>query len=301
MSKPAPATKPDTKACTACRKVLPYDSEHFHACNQMPFGLRATCKDCMNARMRQARPKYNRKLRTRVLAHYSGGSPRCLCCGETTYEFLVIDHVNGSGIHEHRENPGSMFLYKLQREGFPESYRVLCHNCNYGVSLRGTCPHGNVTGPKAHGVTGRVPGPPVAGLDDSNTQQCFKCERVLPLNENFFYRHPMMGNGFLGKCKECARADVRVTRIALKRRQRIEVVAHYSGGTNACACCGEATFDFLALDHVNGGGCKHHKECNGNVYSWVVQHGFPEGFRVLCFNCNFAIGHYGRCPHALER
>lgn len=34
---------------------------------------------------------------------------------------------------------------------------------------------------------------------------CFKCSRELPLAE--FYRHPMMGDGHLGKCKDCTRSD----------------------------------------------------------------------------------------------
>jgi hypothetical protein len=41
----------------------------------------------------------------------------------------------------------------------------------------------------------------------STEQRCFKCLKVLPLSE--FYKHPQMGNGHIGKCKECNKKDVR--------------------------------------------------------------------------------------------
>lgn len=39
---------------------------------------------------------------------------------------------------------------------------------------------------------------------------CFKCDRRLPLSQ--FYKHPMMGDGHLGKCKDCTRIDARENR-----------------------------------------------------------------------------------------
>jgi hypothetical protein len=86
-------------------------------------------------------------------------------------------------------------------------------------------------------------------------------------------------------------------RIKLKQ----EVIQYYGG---KCECCGENYINFLTIDHVNGGGRKHRKEINiqggWKFYEWLKKNGYPEGFRVLCFNCNCHIGAFGYCIHQGE-
>jgi hypothetical protein len=41
--------------------------------------------------------------------------------------------------------------------------------------------------------------------------------------------------------------------------------------SRSCVCCGEEMFQFLALDHINGGGHAHRKETGGGgFYSWLA-------------------------------
>lgn len=91
------------------------------------------------------------------------------------------------------------------------------------------------------------------------------------------------------------------------RENRAAALAAYGG---KCACCGERHPAFLSIDHKNGGGNKHRRSLSStgkmvgssNIYAWLVRNGFPDGFQVLCHNCNFAKSHNpGGCPHQLER
>jgi hypothetical protein len=90
-----------------------------------------------------------------------------------------------------------------------------------------------------------------------------------------------------------------------KRNQKLKrrVLNYYSNGTLNCDCCGETSFEFLCLDHINGGGSKHRREISGvkTIYQWVESNEYPIGFRVLCHNCNMSLGFYGYCPHQISR
>jgi len=81
-----------------------------------------------------------------------------------------------------------------------------------------------------------------------------------------------------------------------------EAIKYYSNGTMCCACCGEKHYEFLAINHIKGGGALMRRTMgHGNISQWLVSRGFPEGYRVLCHNCNMSIGFYGYCPHQKEK
>lgn len=89
-----------------------------------------------------------------------------------------------------------------------------------------------------------------------------------------------------------------------RRENRIKVLQAYGGNPPKCACCGENHVEFLQIDHTNGGGNKHRKQVGtsggGRFYLWLIKNNFPDGFRVLCANCNLSRGFYGYCPHERE-
>lgn len=76
----------------------------------------------------------------------------------------------------------------------------------------------------------------------------------------------------------------------------------FSAYGKSCVCCGESEPAFLQIDHINGNGTQHRKEVLKHIsgtsfYTWLRSNGFPDGFRTLCSNCNFARGRIGYCPH----
>jgi len=80
---------------------------------------------------------------------------------------------------------------------------------------------------------------------------------------------------------------------------RDEALSAYGGLDPTCSCCGENTREFLALDHIEGGGNNHRKETGRGFafFLWLRKNGYPPLFRILCHNCNSSMGYYGYCPH----
>lgn len=68
--------------------------------------------------------------------------------------------------------------------------------------------------------------------------------------------------------------------------QRKICIEHYSNGKNCCELCGESDLDVLTLDHINGGGNQHRKKIGYHTSGVIITNKFPEGYRILCMNCN---------------
>lgn len=105
----------------------------------------------------------------------------------------------------------------------------------------------------------------------------------------------------LAKYRNENREKIREHNKKVRTRYRKLVIEHYSGGANKCECCGEATFEFLTIDHINSDGNIHRKSINlrggHHFYHWLIKNNYPSGFQVLCSNCNIAKHIHGTCPH----
>jgi hypothetical protein len=82
-----------------------------------------------------------------------------------------------------------------------------------------------------------------------------------------------------------------------RTKQKRMVIDHYSGGTNACMCCGETEPKFLALDHINNDGSEERGRLGSWLgsafYYWLIKRGYPTGYQVMCHNCNFSKAKHG--------
>ena len=79
-------------------------------------------------------------LKNGVFDHYGRV---CACCGEDSLEFLTVDHIQGGG-RKHRKELGdkSYSIYKwLKENNYPDTFRILCMNCNFSFGQFGYCPH----------------------------------------------------------------------------------------------------------------------------------------------------------------
>lgn len=90
--------------------------------------------------LNRKRRDYYRKLRNAVFNYYGW---ICKCCGETGKSFLTIDHKNNNGAAERKNGLKEKSLLRhIIKSAFPDTYQILCMNCNFSKKINGgTCEH----------------------------------------------------------------------------------------------------------------------------------------------------------------
>ena len=174
----------------------------------------------------------------------------------------------------------------------------------------------NALGAAATGGYKHGPYGPYETLPDG-VKRCRNCRQVLPLESFYTVTNGKKGDKRYARqhCKPCwseienarhrkRKANDPTYWLQLRRRcdlrLREEILGHYSGGIPHCACCSENVVALLVLDHTNSDGATHRRQTGRisgvRMYRWVRDHGFPEMFTVLCWNCNWG-RRLGHCPH----
>lgn len=125
--------KKKEKKCVHCEIPLNEKNWNKH------FGEKCVyiCRICE----KKKKKGYYRDMKNGVIQKYGG---KCACCGEDRTRFLTIDHVNGEGRKEIREDfSGDLykFLRWLRDNPVLSKYQILCYNCNCGKRGYGICPH----------------------------------------------------------------------------------------------------------------------------------------------------------------
>lgn len=154
------------KICTVCG--LEKELDKFYGSKKGKFGKSSWCKDCFNEylshkyrnnvggykdKVDKYFSKYKKKNDNKLKGYYINRYYRikeeffrvygnqCSCCGESTKEFLTLEHVFGQ---KGKKKQNSLSAYKDALFKYnPDSYSVLCLNCNHAKGRFGICPHKN--------------------------------------------------------------------------------------------------------------------------------------------------------------
>lgn len=160
---------PDRKECESClRKRRERQKKEYHsgrhsktkkalADRRQRFKEKGMCVRCGKNKPKKdklscaicLKRQIDRQRELKDIVFKAYGGYRCNCCGESTPEFLMLDHVNNDGAKHRREvfkgrrngTGRAMYLWIIRNQ-FPDIFQVLCANCNWGKKMNdGICPH----------------------------------------------------------------------------------------------------------------------------------------------------------------
>ena len=99
-----------------------------------------------------------------------------------------------------------------------------------------------------------------------------------------------LARGYYGYCPHEGTVDY-CSPQGWRKKIKLEMIAAYG---SVCVLCGEQHWEFLTIDHVNGGGNAHRKLVGvGAVfYRFLKNQGWPKDtYRLLCASCNCSTYH----------
>jgi len=96
---------------------------------------------------------------------------------------------------------------------------------------------------------------------------------------------------------------------------KLKEEAFMAYGGYVCQCCGETEPLFLSIDHINNDGYLYRQSkknsagtyskvgrCGETLFRWLKKNNYPEGFQILCLNCNGGKHRNGGiCPHQVKK
>ena len=141
------------KICTTCQTPLNKNNLSDYNLKHAKY----ICKACSKKRsqqkyiqnkdaIRKRQKEYEQETKLKIIKAYGG---KCACCGETTQEFLTIDHINNDGaiIRKNTKQGTGCKIYRwLIKNNYPkDNYQLLCFNCNMAKGFFGKCPHNQLT------------------------------------------------------------------------------------------------------------------------------------------------------------
>lgn len=138
----------------------------------------------------------------------------------------------------------------------------------------------------------------ISSKTDSPLAYCKPCYSLArAVHSRWLERNPGLAAKRTAQYRAANHEKVKASQRASDRKLKDAAYAAYGG--YRCACCGETTEAFLSIDHINNDGANHRRDVERRkLYKWLKRHSYPEGFQILCMNCNFGKARNGGiCPH----
>jgi hypothetical protein len=225
------------------------------------------------------------KLRREILLAYSQGRGKCACCGNDCKKGAWdLDHLDDTGSNVRKlELLGTPYYFRTRKNGFPnkENIVVKCCNCNQARKYGGHKKSDHKL--KIYPIDRHHRG--LFTRKSQEREHRYKLECMMAYCNT-------TGKKFRKLFKELRRTKNHHSFDAwLNTKPGLAVADALLKGRLRCETCKETWFDFLTLNHTEGGGGKRRtsgQEPQGKtIYGWLRKLNFPTipGRNVLCYNC----------------